>query len=305
MENLLSYIYEGGIYRFEELADLLDDIGMTIVRREDTGVSTTAVFAVPQDDFPIVEAKAREIGGELKRAALAGTEIAVVAPSPSARHLPHPTCDIAEYLRRAGAQTILISLARGFGQEPLIENYERRLINECDLSVFIFGDSKYCIERKSVIFENLSVPSLVTGGPKKCQLPRAHGYAGGFGRRTDRVKSKRDISNLNNLVKVADKIISSKKESIYQYLPDVHLPSLVKRIMEEVPEIMDVLSPSPITIKIDGLRVKLPYDEYAERIGNISLDGQKIGAFSTLTRSVLKGHTLIKINPSFSSKSII
>lgn len=300
MENLLSYVYEGGIYRFEDLAELLDDIGMHIIRREDTAVSTTAIFSVPQDDLAIIESKAREIGGEMRKAALAGSEIAVVAPSSSSRHLPHPTCDIAEYLRRAGAQTVLVCLARGFGQDPLMDPYERCLINECDLAVFIFGDSKHCMEKKSTIFEQLTAPIVVTGGPAKCRIPPAKGYVGGFGRRVERVKSKKDISNLDRLVRMADKVLTEKKNAIYPDLPELVLSALGRRIEEQIPEIGDVLSPAPITVKVDGLRIKLPYEKYNDRIRDIEFEGKEIGDFSTVSRSVLKGHMILRLDQTFS-----
>lgn len=296
MENLLTLIYEGGIYRFEELSDLLEDVGAHILRREDTAVSTTAMISIFENDVWIVEEKAGSIGGELKRAPLAGTEIAVISPSPSGRHLPHPSCDIAEFLRRAGAQTILINLARGAGQEPILDQFERKLINECDLAIFIFGESAYCIENKKIVILNdLSVPFVVTGGPKQCVLSLPNAYIGGFGRKTTRLKGRNELKSLNELVKVVDDILSTRKREIYYDLPQVSLPAMGKVIEHEVPEIKNVLSPSPITFKTDGLRVKLPFDEYQERISNIVFMGAKIADVASISRSVLKDHILIKL----------
>ncbi|MFA5311799.1 MAG: methyl-coenzyme M reductase family protein [Methanomassiliicoccales archaeon] len=298
MENILTLVYEGGIYRFDEMSDLLEDVGAHILRREDTAISTMALISIYEADLQIVEEKARSIGGELKRASLAGSEIAVVSPSPSGRHLPHPSCDIAEFMRRAGAQTILINLARGVGQEPILENFERDLINECDLAVFIFGESTHCIEkRKSVLFEDLTVPIVVTGGPHDCSVPRSFGYVGGFGRKTTRLKGKNEIKSLNRLIKIVDEALSSAKSEIYSDLPQVPLPALGRLIEKDVPEVKDILSPSPITIKVDGLRVKLPYDEYSEKISNVMFMGSKLRDIASVSRSVLKDNVLVRLKP--------
>lgn len=47
---------------------------------------------------------------------MVGSEIAVVSPTLARHHLPHSACDIAEYLRRHGAKTNMIGLARGAGK---------------------------------------------------------------------------------------------------------------------------------------------------------------------------------------------
>jgi putative methanogenesis marker protein 7 len=297
MENLLTIIYEGGIYRFNELTDLLDDIGGHILRREDTAISTMAIISINDCDRAIVEAKINEIGGEVKQAPLAGTEIAVVSPSPSGKHLPHPVCDIAEFLRRSGAQTILISLARGLGQEPILEIDEEKLINECDLAIFAFGDSKYCLEnKKSDLLKRLTVPVIVTGGPSTCSIPYSDSYVGGFGRKAMRLKNKDELRDLSKLVEAVTDCLEAKKTRIYSDFPDISLPALSRSIEKKLPEIKNVLSPSPITQKIDGLRMKLPFDEYADRISKIKFNESNIADFATISKSILMDNILIKIN---------
>lgn len=296
MEKLLTMIYEGGIYRFNELFDLLEDVGAHIMRREDTSVSTTVIFSIFASDLPIVTEKTRSISGELKRAPLAGTEIAVVSPSPSGRHLPHPSCDIAEFLRRNGAQTILINLARGIGQEPIMDDFERDLINECDIAVFIFGESAYCLEnKKSILLEEINVPKVITGGPMKCTIPHATAYVGGFGRKYLRLKGKVDIQNLRNLVDIMDDCLTNHRMKTDWDHPHISLQALGKTIEDNIPDIKDVLSPSPITIKSDSVRVKLPFDDYADKIANVIFMGSRIQDIASISRSVLKDYILIKL----------
>jgi len=302
MEEFTTVIYEGGIYRFDELQELIEDTGSFILRREDTAVSTTAVMAVSNEDLEMITTKAEEIGGALSRAPLAGTEIAVVAPSPSERHLPHPTCDIAEFLRRSGAQTILICLARGVGQEPLIQTQEVCLINECDLAVFVFGDAGYCIRnKKPQMFRNLKVPIVVTGGPELRHVPHAQAYVGGFGRRVKRMKTDQDVKSLKKLVEVIEQCLAKRKSRTYVDPPFLSIPALRQSIEDQIPDIKSVLSPSPITIKIDGFRVKLPYDEYSDKISNITIGGLRLKDFAVISRSVLKNHTLVNLQPRWGS----
>jgi putative methanogenesis marker protein 7 len=296
MEELQTLVYDGGIYRFNELVETIEDTGSFILRRVETAVSVTAVIAVYCNDREIIQKKAEELGGKLARAPLAGTEIAVIAPSPSNRHLPHPTCDIAEYLRRSGAQTLLISLARGVGQDPLISADEERLINECDLAVFAMGDARFCLEnKKGVLFRNLRVPVVVAAGPDVACIPETAGYVGGFGRRTTRMIGSADIALLDDLVGVVDRCIDDRRRAIYPHLPSVALPSLSQKIADQVPEIKDVLSPSPITIKLDGLRIKLPYGQYSTKVSDVLVDGQRLGDLASISRSVLKDQILVKL----------
>ncbi|MGD1060330.1 MAG: methyl-coenzyme M reductase family protein [Methanomassiliicoccales archaeon] len=297
MEDYRTLIYDGGSYRFGELAELLEDTGSYILRREDTIVSTVAVMAVPSGDVRAIRRKAKEIGGVLTRAPLAGTEIAVVAPSPSGRHLPHPACDIAEFLRRNGAQTILISLARGTGQEPMLDHGEVALINESDLAVFALGDSKVCLrEKKGPMFENLRVPVVVAAGPKMRRPSYCTEYVGGLGRRAARMKGPEDLARLKELVDAAERCVKDRKKEL-KWLPDVSIPALGQAIERELPEVKDATSPSPIMNRIDGLRVKLDYERYHERIAEVRYAGSRLGDLADISRSVLKDQVLIRLRP--------
>jgi putative methanogenesis marker protein 7 len=297
MEELRTFTFDGGAYRFNELAELLEDTGSFIIKREDTAVSTVAVFAAHAEDVKALTRKAKEIGGTLTAASLAGTEIAVVAPSPSGRHLPHPACDIAEFLRRNGAQTLLISLARGTGQEPMLNHGEERLINECDLAVFTLGDSRVCLrERKGPLFENLRVPTVVAAGPMMRKPSFCTAYVGGLGRRAARLKSPHDLARLDKLVEATERCLGKRRKEL-EMLPDVHPLALGRAIERELPEIKDVTSPAPIVSRLDGLRVKVDYARYHERIAEVKCGDARIGDLADISQSVLKGQILIRLKP--------
>ena len=60
----------------------------------------TVTMAIPEEDRQAMEEKFRKAGGKTVEVPLAGSEIAVVAPTLGRHHMPHPTCDIPEQLRR-------------------------------------------------------------------------------------------------------------------------------------------------------------------------------------------------------------
>ncbi len=56
------------------------------------------------------------------------------------------------------------------------------------------------------------------------------------------------------------------------------VPSIVVKnaIENQVPAIEDIISPAPITVQLDGVRVKLNYDKYHELIENVVIEGKKL-----------------------------
>ena len=109
-------LFEGGLHRADELEDLVDDIGGFLIQKNVTQIDITLIIAVPGEDYDLIVNKAKELRGKLVEVPLAGSEITIVAPSLGKHHLPHPVCDISEYIRRNGAVTNVMGLARGVGQ---------------------------------------------------------------------------------------------------------------------------------------------------------------------------------------------
>ena len=76
-------------------------------------------------------------------------------------------------------------------------------------------------------------------------------------------------------------------------------------IKENVPKIHQVTSPTPLTVQMAGLRVKLPYDTFATEIRNIEIeDSVKIGDVSNVTPSRMRDYILIRILP-FSDTNVV
>ncbi|WP_440952960.1 methanogenesis marker 7 protein [Methanococcoides sp. FTZ1] len=297
---LEPYIYEGGVHKHSLILELLEDLGGYLVQKTPASTEVTLVMLIPKKDVPLVEDLCRKLLGKLTPAPLTGTEIAVVSPTLASHHLPHSACDVAEYLRRGGANTTMIGLARGMGRRvALSADYERRLINEHDVAVFSFGTFRDCIiNKKPKLFEGIEIPIIVTGGPdiKTEDVPGADMYVGGIGRVAHRMRKGPELDAMDVLNEKVGEIINLKREWISKD-PLAALPARVmKEIQEQVPDILDVLAPAPITLQLDGLRVKLPFEEYHETIGNIEFDeGFRLSDIANITPSKMKNYILIKI----------
>ncbi len=149
MTTLVPVTFKGGVYRHDEIMDLIDDLGGYIVQKHVMAQDVVLQSFVPRDDIDLIREIAKPLAGTVTEAPLVGTEIAVVSPSLEIHHLPHTACDIAEYLRRSGAKTNMVGLARGFGKRIAnLNDEERDVINEHDLAVYALGNFEECIQRK-------------------------------------------------------------------------------------------------------------------------------------------------------------
>ncbi|WP_148688761.1 methanogenesis marker 7 protein [Methanopyrus sp. SNP6] len=294
-----TVIYEGGVYKADEMRDLVEDLGGFILSEHKMQLEVHMVLAVPVDDLDVVERKAEELLGEIRRMPLAGTEIAVVGMSLARHHMPHPVCDIAEYLRRHGAKSNVIGLARGYGRElAQLRAREKRLLEEHDLVIFVVGNFKDCIEKyKLPLVRRIErVPVVVVGGPEGIDADDVV-YVGGVGRKPYRFRKGREITKLDEIVDVVSKIIEERRQELAEDPPAVP-PMVVKdRINRELKIEERFTSPMPITLQLDGLRVKAPYDEWADRVAEVKVFGWKLREIADIRQSEMDDHILVKIKP--------
>ncbi|WP_456481605.1 methanogenesis marker 7 protein [Methanopyrus sp.] len=294
-----TVIYEGGVYKADEMRDLVEDLGGFVLSEHRMQLEVHMVLAVPVDDLDVVERKAEELLGEIRRMPLAGTEIAVVGMSLARHHMPHPVCDIAEYLRRHGAKSNVIGLARGYGRElAQLRAREKRLLEEHDLVIFVVGNFRDCIEKyKLPLIRRIEhVPVVVVGGPEDIDADDVV-YVGGVGRKPYRFRKGREITKLDEIVDVVSKIIEERRQELAED-PPVVPPMVVKdRIDRELKIEEKFTSPMPITLQLDGLRVKAPYDEWADRVAEVEVFGWKLREIADIRRSEMDDHILVKIKP--------
>ncbi|MEM2880775.1 MAG: methanogenesis marker 7 protein [Candidatus Methanomethylicaceae archaeon] len=297
---MLKYvIFEGGMYKHELLLEFVEDVGGFVIQKTVIGLDLIMNLAIPEEEVGRLQEIVQEVKGKLRDAPLIGTEVVVVAPTLSRHHLPHPACDIAENLRRHGAKTNIMGLARGVGQKIVHTSVqERQLIEEHDLAVFTLGNFEHCLRRfKPKLFKELSVPVIVTGGPPELEVEGASGYVGGIGRYPERARTVDMIEKLRRVSELAGKLIEGKRREM-DLDPLIIEPALVKNEVErQVPEVLDALSPNPVTLKVDGVRIKLPYDEYKEKVASVVVEGKRLDELSRITRSQMRDYILVRILP--------
>ena len=301
MEVLLEpYIYEGGAYKHGLIIELLEDLGGYLVQKIPSGSEIMLILLIPKDDIQHIEKLAKKMLGTLVKSQLTGVEVAVISPTLASHHLPHSSCDIAEHLRRDGANTNMIGLARGMGRNVSLSlDYERKLINEHDIALFTLGNFSDCIiNKKPKLFNGIKIPIVVTGFPiiSVEDISGATVYVENLGRTSHRLRKKNELSALDNMNKKVSLLIEKMREDLSRD-PLTILPARVmNEIQNQIPEINDAFTPSSVTLQLDGLRVKLPYDEYHERVGNIEFDeGFILSDKAEISRSKMKNYILVKM----------
>ncbi|NTU99539.1 MAG: methanogenesis marker 7 protein [Methanoregulaceae archaeon] len=310
--NLVPVTYKGGIYRHDEIMDLIEDLGGYIIQKHVLAQEVVLQALVPKEDIPLIASIARPLTGEIIPSPLVGTEIAVITMSLEIHHLPHASCDVAEYIRRNGAKTNMVGLSRGFGKRiAQLNDEERDVINEHDLAVFLLGDFQTCIQYKfPVLRRGITIPIVISGGPDKETLqniidPPVEGYVGNIGRFMHRTKESEELEKLDEVVSEITRVLDNKRDEMAKDPPSVSPARLMDVINEQVEEIHDVLSPTPITVQMMGLRVKLPYDTYAPVLRKLTLDGEvKVGEVADVIPSRMRDYILIRIKP-FSETNIM
>ncbi len=164
---LVPVTYKGGVYRHSDVMDLIEDIGGYIVQKHVIAQEVVLQCFVPQADVEFLRNAVKPVSGEVTDSPLVGTEIAVVSMSLEIHHLPHMSCDVAEYLRRSGAKSNMVSLARGPGKRiAQLNDEERDVINEHDIAIYLLGNFEKCIQHKMPnLRRGIAVPIVLCGGP--------------------------------------------------------------------------------------------------------------------------------------------
>ncbi|NLA39129.1 MAG: methanogenesis marker 7 protein [Methanomicrobiales archaeon] len=312
MTTLVPVTYKGGVYRHDEVMDLIDDLGGYVVQKHVMAQDVVLQSFVPRDDIELIRGVAKPLGGEVIEAPLVGTEIAVVSPSLEIHHLPHPACDIAEYLRRAGAKTNMIGLARGFGKRIAnLNDEERDIINEHDLAVYALGNFEECIgEKLPALRRGIHVPIVLTGAPERETLiritdPPVEGYVGGVGRIMHRFKRPEELAKLDELVEEVSRTLDARRDDLARDPLSIFPPRLMTILEEQIYEVTMLTHPTPVTVQMEGLRVKLPYDLYADELRPLEVaEGIALGDIVDILPSRMRNYILIRIKP-FSETGIL
>ncbi|UAL08071.1 MAG: methanogenesis marker 7 protein [Candidatus Methanogranum gryphiswaldense] len=287
-------MYDGGVYRSDELYEMIEDVGGVVIQKTKSAQMLTVIMSIPEEDSAMIEALCIDIGGVVKPVPLAGTEIAVVGPTLGRHHMPHPICDIAEELRRYGAITVVMGLARGRGKATAqISLEERLIIEEYDAAVFSLGNFKECIEAKKDLFKDVRIPVVLVSGP---QTEGLEGYCdamvSGVGRKASRMRTASERAKLDEIADRVEDVLKQKKK-LMEEDPLFVNPGEIKVLLEDYEPINMCLRPAPIVLHMDGLRLKVSYEEHAKIIGEMEVYGRKLSDVCKITPSKIDDSSII------------
>lgn len=287
-------MYDGGVYRSDELYEIIEDVGGVVLQKNRSSQMLTVVMSIPEEDRAAVEAVCKDIGGEVRDVPLAGTEIAVVGPTLGRHHMPHPICDIAEILRRSGAVTVVMGMARGRGKSTSqISMTERCIIDEYDGAIFMMGNFKSCVETKAELMRDIHVPTLLVSGPMPEGVDdTCDAIVSGVGRKASRMRSADERAKLDEIVDAMERILKDKKRSLEEDPLFVH-PAEIKQILEGYEPIDMCLRPAPMVLHLDGLRIKIPYAEHREYLENVMVYGRKLGEIADISASKIDDSSVV------------
>ncbi len=287
-------MYDGGVYRSEELFEMIEDVGGVVLQKNRSSQMLMVTMSVPGEDREAISKLCSDIGGVVKSVPLAGTEIAVIGPTLGRHHMPHPICDIAEELRRYGSVTVVMGLARGRGKATSqISAEEKAIIDEDDAAVFVMGNFKSCVEKKSELIEDIRIPTVLVSGPKPEGIDdKCEAIVSGVGRKASRMRTPPERAKLEEIADTLERVLRDRKRSLEEDPLFVH-PAEVKQILEGYEPIDMCLRPSPMVLHLDGLRVKIPYREHREYLENVEVFGRKLGEVADIFPSRIDDSSVI------------
>jgi putative methanogenesis marker protein 7 len=287
-------MYDGGVYRSEELFEMIADVRGVVLQKNRSSQMLMVTMSVPGEDREAISKLCSDIGGVVKSVPLAGTEIAVIGPTRGRHHMPHPICDIAEELRRYGSVTVVMGLARGRGKATSqISAEEKAIIDEYDAAVFVMGNFKSCVEKKSELIEDIRVPTVLVSGPKPDGIDdKCEAIVSGVGRKASRMRTPPERAKLEEIADTLEKVLRDRKKSLEEDPLFVH-PAEVKQILEGYEPIDMCLRPSPMVLHLDGLRVKIPYREHKGYLENVEVFGRKLGEVADIFPSRIDDSSVI------------
>ena len=62
---LVPITYKGGVYRHDEIVDLIADLGGYVIQKHVLATEVMLLCLVPRDDIPLIERIGKPLGGEV------------------------------------------------------------------------------------------------------------------------------------------------------------------------------------------------------------------------------------------------
>ena len=113
-----------------------------------------------------------------------------------------------------------------------------------------------------------------------------------------RTQTEADIARLDAVIEEVERVVSERRKELAVDPLSVSPARLQMILQQEIPEIEDILAPAPVAVQLNGLRLKLSYPEYAERIRSLVIeDGITVGDVCDVLPSRMRDYVLIRIRP--------
>jgi methyl coenzyme M reductase subunit C-like uncharacterized protein (methanogenesis marker protein 7) len=113
-----------------------------------------------------------------------------------------------------------------------------------------------------------------------------------------RTQEKNELTKLDELIAEVSKVLDEKRNHLARDPLSMSSARLMDVILDEIPAVHDVLSPIPVVVQMDGVRIKLPYAEYHDKISAVVIEGDiTVGDVVRLTPSKMQDYILAKILP--------
>jgi len=128
-------------------------------------------------------------------------------------------------------------------------------------------------------------------------MPGATAYVNGLGRIPRRLKRGENIRALRNLAEVVEDILDNRRKEMMDDPPIVPSILVKTEIENQVKAVEEIYSPAPIVSQLDGVRVKLNYDEHKDEIAEVKVDEYRLGDVSEIKKSLMYDYILVKLLP--------
>ena len=114
------------------------------------------------------------------------------------------------------------------------------------------------------------------------------------------------VVELAEIIAEITRVGEKRREDIAKDQLSVSPARLMNLIRERVPAILEVTSPTPLTVQMAGLRVKLPYDTFAPELRRMEIeDGIKLGDIAEVVPSRMRDYILVKVLPFSETNTVI
>jgi methyl coenzyme M reductase subunit C-like uncharacterized protein (methanogenesis marker protein 7) len=127
-----------------------------------------------------------------------------------------------------------------------------------------------------------------------------------MGRLAHRAKRPEELAKLEEMVAEVSRVLDLRRTEIYKDPLSVAPPRLMDLVLEKVEAIHEVTSPTPVTVQMAGLRVKLPYEEYANPLRNLELEqGVRLGDIADVLPSRMRTYIWVRVRPFSETKVMV